>query len=148
MITATLPLTVDEVRQLAADWYRKLDVHAPLADVLPLLAEEHCEMVFPEATLSGLGDFERWYEGVIRIFFDEVHTLKDVTVDITEDGAKVQVVVYWEASAWNAPAAKSKRIKLYAYQTWFVQRSHLTGKPVIAKYTVDKLEYCADSALL
>jgi hypothetical protein len=148
MQTATLPLSANEVHQLASDWYRKLDVHAPLVEVLPLLASDQCEMVFPEATLRGLADFEQWYERVIRIFFDEVHTLKDVSSEIHEDGADVHVVVYWEASVWNAPNATSKRIKLHAYQTWFVKRDAISGAPVIAKYTVDRLEYSPDSAKL
>ena len=57
---------------------------------------------------------------MIRIFFDEVHTLKEVASKLTDDGADVKVVVHWEASVWNPPAAKSQRIKLDAYQTWYV----------------------------
>jgi hypothetical protein len=148
MQTAILPLTADEVHQLASDWYRKLDVHAPMSEVVPLLAADRCQMVFPEATLNGIAEFEVWYQRVIRIFFDEVHTLKNVAVNIDEDGADVQVVVYWEASVWNAPDARSKRIKLHAYQTWYVERDVNHGAPVIAKYTVDRLEYSSDSTLL
>ena len=151
MSTATLAtesLTQAEVKALAANWYRKLDVHAPLVELLPMLSDEGLEMRFPEATLRGIVDFENWYEGVIRIFFDEVHTLKQVTVELNGDEAQVQVVVHWEASTWKPPAAKSNRIKLDAYQTWTVRRSPETGKPVIAVYTVDRLDYAADSARL
>jgi hypothetical protein len=137
-----------EVQALAAAWYRKLDVHAPLVEVLPLLADEGLEMVFPEATLHGVAAFEGWYGGVIRIFFDEVHTLKKVESWPDEDGVTVKVVVHWEASRWNPPAAKSDRIKLDAYQTWRVVRSPITGKAVITRYTVDELVYDADSARL
>jgi hypothetical protein len=147
--TATLsaPLTATEVKDLAAKWYRKLDVHAPLVELLPLV-DENAEMKFPEATLRGLADFESWYERVIRIFFDEVHTLKSVQVEPTEDGARVQVVVHWEASVWNPPAANSQRIKLDAYQTWIVRRSETTDQPVIAQYIVDELVYDTSSARL
>lgn len=151
-LAATAPLTEKEIQQLAADWYRKLDVHAPLVEVLPMLADGGLEMRFPEATLRGLADFEGWYEGVIRIFFDEVHTLKEVKVRL--DGASageradVQVVVHWEASVWKAPAAKSQRITLDAYQTWVVVRSPETGRAVIETYTVDRLEYLPGSAKL
>ncbi|HTN02565.1 MAG TPA: hypothetical protein VL132_11825 [Planctomycetaceae bacterium] len=148
MLTTTNTLTVAEVKQLAADWYQKLDVHAPLIELLPLLAEDDLEMVFPEATLHGQAEFEGWYEGVIRIFFDEVHSLKTVDVTLTDDGADVGVVVHWEASVWKAPARNSQRIKLDAYQTWQVKRSPISGKPVIVRYTVDRLEYAADSAKL
>lgn len=147
MLTATASLTKQEVEKLAADWYHKLDVHAPLVELLPMVAED-AEMKFPEATLRGLADFESWYERVIRIFFDEVHTLKQVNVDLKDEVANVKVVVHWEASVWNGPAAKSQRIKLDAYQTWVVKRSPFSGAPVIASYTVDRLDYAADSAKL
>lgn len=143
--TATRPLTAAEIQTLAADWYKKLDVHAPLVELLPLVAADGLEMAFPEATLRSQAEFEAWYERVIRIFFDEVHTLKQVKSTITDDGADVQVVVRWEASVWNPPAAQSQRIKLDAYQTWRVTRDAATDRPVIARYVVDELKYDADS---
>lgn len=146
--TQTAPLTSAEISALAAAWYRKLDVHAPLVELLPMVSADGLEMKFPEATLRTLAEFEGWYERVIRIFFDEVHTVKEVRSEIDGDGANVKVVVHWEASVWNPPAAASQRIKLDAYQTWYVARSPETGKPVIVSYTVDELRYDADSAKL
>jgi hypothetical protein len=146
--TAVAPLTKAEIDKLATEWYRKLDVHAPLAEVTPMLATKGLEMKFPEATLRTLDDFQGWYERVIRIFFDEVHKVKEVDATITEEGAEVNVVVHWEASVWTAPAANSQRIKLDAYQTWFVSRCPDTERPVIVRYTVDKLDYAKDSARL
>jgi hypothetical protein len=146
--TATLaPPTATEVKELAVNWYRKLDIHAPLFELLPMVATD-AEMKFPEATLRGLADFEGWYERVIRVFFDEDHQVREVSVTPRGDEADVKVVVHWEASVWNAPAPSSNRIKLDAYQTWTVRRLPETGKLVIAKYTVDKLAYEADSAKL
>jgi hypothetical protein len=145
---AVRPLTTKDVEALASTWYKKLDVHAPLVELLPLVASDGLEMVFPEATLRSPAEFEGWYERVIRLFFDEVHTLKQVRTKITSEGADVQVVVHWEASVWNPPAAASQRIKLDAYQTWTVVRDPETDRPVIARYTVDELKYDADSAKL
>lgn len=145
---STRPLTTAEIQTLAATWYKKLDVHAPLVELLPLVASDGLEMVFPEATLRSQAEFEGWYERVIRLFFDEVHTVKQVKSTITGDGAEVKVVVHWEASVWNPPAAKSQRIKLDAYQTWSVVRDCETDQPVITRYTVDELKYDADSAKL
>ncbi len=145
---AVRPLTTKEVETLASTWYKKLDVHAPLVELLPLVASDGLEMVFPEATLRTQAEFEGWYERVIRIFFDEVHTLKQVNTKLTANGADVKVVVHWEASVWNPPAAASQRIKLDAYQTWTVVRDAETDRPVIARYTVDELKYDAGSAKL
>lgn len=144
----TTPLTELEVQELAADWYKKLDVHVPMVDILPLLDNESLQMKFPESTLTSLAEFEGWYQKVIRLFFDEVHTLKEVTVKLNDEQADVHVVVEWQASVWNAPAAKSARIILDADQTWIVKRSKQTGKAVIATYVVNALNYHDNSAKL
>ncbi|MBP5977057.1 MAG: hypothetical protein KME46_22855 [Brasilonema angustatum HA4187-MV1] len=147
-VTNLKSLTESEVQQLAKDWYLKLDVHAPLEDYVPFLAEEGLEMRFPEVTVRGFDGFKGWYERVIGIFFDEVHTLKQVKVTPSGDKVDVKVVVKWEASVWKAPAAKSERIISDAYQTWIVKRSPNTGKPVIETYIVDSLDYYEGSAQL
>ncbi|RAJ93178.1 hypothetical protein LX87_04690 [Larkinella arboricola] len=139
-------LTQEAITALADVWYKKLDVHAPMVELLPLLADEELEMVFPEATITGWAGFEGWFQRVIRIFFDEVHTLKEVTPTIQGDQAEVKVIVQWEASVWNAPEATSKRIVADAYQTWQVK---LQGdQPVITRYVVDDLKYHEGSATL
>jgi hypothetical protein len=84
-----------EIRALVYDWYRKLDVHAPVEEILPALAED-ATMVFPESTLSGLDAFKAWYQGgsagsalpgVINLFFDERHELKRVDIAVNGSGA-------------------------------------------------------------
>ena len=145
---AIAPLTNAEIKKLATEWYRKLDVHAPVAEVTPLLAAKGLEMKFPEATLRTYAEFEGWYDRVTRLFFDEVHIVEEVTSKTNGDSADVKVVVHWEASIWNPPAAKSQRIKLDAFQTWRVARSPETDQPVITSYAVDKFEYAPDSARL
>jgi hypothetical protein len=142
------PLTQAEVQRFAKDWYLKLDVHAPMVGLLPMLVEEGLEMKFPEATLRSLAEFESWYQRVIRIFFDEVHEVKKCDVTVSDNQAKADIIVKWEANVWNPPEDKSKRIKLDAYQTWIVRRSAQTGQPVIVSYSVDDLKYYEGSARL
>lgn len=139
-------LTQEAIKDFAVEWYKLLDVHAPQVDFLPLLADKELEMVFPEATIYGHAGFEGWFQRVIRIFFDEVHTVKEVLAEINGNIANVKVVVQWEASVWNAPEAYSKRIKLDAFQTWEMKLSN--GKIVITKYIVDELKYHEGSATL
>ncbi len=143
----TPPLTADAVKALAQQWYRLLDVHAPMVDILPLLSDAP-EMVFPEVTLKTLAGFEGWFQRVIRIFFDEVHTLKVCDVTLKGDEALVKVVVEWQASVWTPPEAVSKRIKCDADQDWTVRLSPRTGKPVITRYVVNGLSYHPGSAKL
>ena len=141
-------MTEAEVQELAKEWYLKLDVHAPLEEFVPMLAEEGLRMVFPEATVEGFEGFKGWYERVIGIFFDEVHTLKEVNVTQKGEQADVKVVVKWEASVWKPPAPKSERIILDAYQSWVVKRSPKSGNPVVITYVVDSLNYYEGSAKL
>jgi hypothetical protein len=134
------PITEAELRELATVWYQKLDVHAPLEEYIPLLTGSELKMVFPEGTMEGFEGFKKWYERVINIFFDEVHTLKEIQVtSTTPKHAAIKVVVKWEVS---------ERIVLNAYQTWEVIRSNESGKPVICTYVVDSLEYEPGSAKL
>jgi hypothetical protein len=140
-------LTEQSIKSFAESWYKLLDVHAPQVELLPLLDKENLEMVFPEATVYGHVGFEGWYQRVIRIFFDEVHTVKEVQSEISGDSASVKVVVQWEANVWNAPEANSKRIVLDAYQTWDVKLNS-EGSIVVSKYTVDEIKYHSGSAKL
>jgi len=133
-------LTHQSVNSLVETWYKKLDVHAPMVEVLPLLTAEGLEMIFPEATVYGHAGFEGWFQRVIRIFFDEIHTVKSVESNIDEDKALVKVVVKWEASVWDGPEPYSNRIKLDAYQTWEVITND-KGEAIISKYKVDELKY-------
>lgn len=135
------PFTEEEVRRLANDWYRNLDVHAPIDAVLTLLAEDGFEIRIPEGTFRGRGGFKRVYEdGWIRHFFDETHELKQLSVTTREDQAEAKVVVNWQARTWDPPEPKSRWLDMDAYQTWVVQRSPASGRPVILSYTVDAME--------
>jgi hypothetical protein len=148
-VISLAPLTYSEIKQLATNWYSKLDVHASAEEYISLLAEEGLEMRFPEGTVYGFDGFKDWYERVARIFFDEIHTLKKTeTKPLSNGQMEVKVVVKWEASMWKAPAAKSERVILDAYQTWIVERSRNTKKPVIVTYIVDSFDYDETSVKL
>jgi hypothetical protein len=144
------PLNKAEVEKMVTDWYKALDVHEPQYITQQYVSEGELEMVFPEATLRSMAEFELWLQGVYRIFFDEVHTMQQLDVNVAPDGSKadVKLVVRWEASRWKGPAPKSERLKMDAYQTWIVKRSPATGKPVITRYVVDDLKPLPGSAPL
>src|SRR5947209_13010622 len=98
-------LTEAEVRHLADEWYHLLDVHAPIEDVFPLLADDELEMVFPEATARRHAGFRDWSDTVTRRFFDEVHTLSRVEIQPGDGPMQVKVDVNWQAHIWKPPAA-------------------------------------------
>ena len=144
------PLTDAEVRQLAEEWYRGLDEHIPMVDLLPMLVSENLTQKWPEVTVTDLAGFEEWYQKVIRLFFDEVHTLKEFNTTVSADGSKadVKLIVYWEASTWTPGNRLSSRLMMDAYQTWEVVRSAQTGKAAIKTIIVDKIEEKPGSASL
>jgi hypothetical protein len=132
-------LTQREVWAFAADWYRKLDEHVPAAEIVPMVADAGLEFYLPEGVLRGRDAFRQWYEGVITLFFDEVHTLRSVGVASLGDGAECKVVVNWQARRWRPPAPRSEWIGFDAYQTWQMVRSPAGGQPLITRYVVDEL---------
>jgi hypothetical protein len=146
-MTTIQALTDQEVDKLARDWYHALDVHVPVEDLLPMLANDGLTMVFPEATLHGIEDFKGWYRDVTHKFFDEVHTVTEVDSKPRGTDSDVKVVVNWQAKVWNPPDAKSKWLGFDAYQTWVVTRAP-SGKAVIVTYTVDELKPMEGSATL
>lgn len=139
-MSGSATLTPEEIQELAETWFRGLNEHWPMVRMLALLAREDLKMVFPEATLTSLEEFETWYGGVIRTFFDQDHIINSIRSDVRGDEAVVKLTVTWKARQWNPPAATSERILMDADQTWTVRRSAQTGKPVIVSYAVDKLE--------
>lgn len=128
-----------EVRQLVTDWFVKLDVHAPVEEMLPMLAKVTLVMQLPEVTLHRLDEFKAWYDRIVHTFFDEVHTMQSLDITTRSEQAEVQLVVRWEASRWNAPAPNSERLAFDAAQRWVIKRSLDTNNLVIDTYIVDEL---------
>jgi len=127
-------LSNDQIKNFVAAWYRALDQHVPPADCAKFVSDINLEMVFPEKTLHGVSDFLAWYAGgtysdgtqapgVINIFFDENHNVVSVDAKISGDQAVVEVIVAWQASLFEPPAPKSKRVSLDATQLWVVRAS-------------------------
>lgn len=132
------PFRRAEIEAFVADWYHKLDIHAP-ADRLVALVDERVEMQFPEGTVRGAEQFRAWYEGVIRLFFDELHTVTRVGIDWQDGRCLLDVVVNWQARRWRPPAPRSEWIGFDAYQRWEMTVSPNDGRPVVSRYIVDEL---------
>jgi hypothetical protein len=127
-------IAIEEIKPFMAAWYQALDIHAPLEDCCRFLADADFEMVVPDRTLRGLGDFRTWYvggeypdgtkmPGVVNIYFDETHVLQGIDANISGEEAVIDFVLGWQASWWEPPAAKSKRTALDATQRWKIRRS-------------------------
>lgn len=126
------PLEAGEVERFAADWFQRLNRHADLAEMLPLIVDQGLEMVFPERTLRSTADFSDWYAGVGRAYRDQDHTVNRVRVAPGAAGTDVEVSVTWRAVA----TADGSRIAANAEQSWRLVRSQATGEPAIQTYRV------------
>jgi hypothetical protein len=116
-------LTEEGIKQFVTAWYQALDVHAPVEDCYKLLADEDLSMHFPDGDIHDFDSFKKWYDRVTNLFFDETHNVQSVAATISGEQAVVDVIVGWQASWWEPPAAKSKRTSMNATQRWTVRRS-------------------------
>ena len=119
----TNAITVDEIKKFAAAWYLALDQHVPVEDAYKFLADEGLNMQFPDGDIRNFDSFKRWYDRVTNLFFDENHNVQSIEASISGERAEVRVVVGWQASWFEPPAAKSKRTAMDATQLWTVRRS-------------------------
>jgi hypothetical protein len=116
-------ITQEQIKTFVAAWYRALDNHDPIEKCYKLLADDGLNMQFPDGDIRDYASFKKWYDRVINLFFDENHYVQTVESTISGDQAVVDIIVGWQASWWEAPAAKSKRVSMDATQRWTVRRS-------------------------
>ena len=118
-----MALTLPEIQKFVAAWYLALDQHAPIQTCNDMLADNGLRVIFPDGDITDLASFKTWYDRVTNLFFDENHNVVSVEAKINGDEADLDVVVAWQASWWEPPAAKSKRTSMDATQKWKVRRS-------------------------
>src|SRR5688500_15406781 len=148
MSTGT-PLTQEEIKKFAAAWYYALDIHAPAEECYRLLADEGLNMNFPDGLIHDFATFNKWYDRVINLFFDEIHNVQSVRATLRGTEADVEVIVGWQASWFEPPAAKSKRTSMNAIQRWTVRRSQKNVHGVeIVSYIVERFDYAPGFAQL
>ena len=116
-------ITLDEITRFVAAWYLALDQHVPTEEIYTLLADDGLQVQFPDGDIRDFASFKTWYEHVTSRYFDENHYVQSVEATILGDQAEVEIVVGWQASWFEPPAAKSKRLSQDATQKWTVQRS-------------------------
>ena len=121
--TLTETITEKQITEFAAGWFLALDQHVPVDEAYSFLAERDLHMLFPDGDITDFESFKRWYDRVTNLFFDENHNLVSVDATVHGDTADARVVVAWQASWFEAPAAKSKRTSMDATQDWTVRRS-------------------------
>jgi len=146
-------LNEEEIVAFVKYWYEALDVHAPIEAMYPLLADadKGLRVIFPDGDITDPASFKKWYDRVTNLFFDENHYVQSVKCDIQGEEATLDIIVGWQASWWEPPAAKSKRTSMNATQRWTVRRSNKNPRGIeIVTYnaTVKPFEYAPGFAQL
>jgi hypothetical protein len=144
-------LTIENINRFVAAWYQALDFHIPIEQVYPLLAETGLSVKFPDGDIHDQASFKVWYDRVTNLFFDENHYVQSVAADIKGDEAVLDIVVGWQASWWEPPAAKSKRVSMDATQRWTVRASgrNAFGLEIVSyNATVEPFKYAPGFARL
>ena len=140
--------THDQVRDFAVRWFQTLDRHAPSEELKGFLAADALEVIFPQDRFIGFESFRKWYEGALRTFFDECHTLKDVALQAPDgDLQSVKIVVNWRCRTWTPPEPYSKQVDMDAYQSWDL-RPGPDGQPQVVRYVVHEVRYGPGSVTL
>jgi hypothetical protein len=149
--SSAMDFSEDRIREFAAGWYRALDFHLPFADVFSFLTDSDLRMDFPDGKIVDRESFRTWYDRVTNIFFDENHYLNSLEAKPDGDRVTVNIVVGWQASLWQPPEAKSRRVCLDAVQRWSVGRStkNRHGLEIVSyEATVEPFRYAPGFARL
>lgn len=144
-------ITKEQIDEFVAAWYQALDFHVPFEEAYTFLAEEGLNVQFPDGDIKDKASFKKWYDRVTNLFFDENHYVQTVEAQIDGDEAVLDIVVGWQASWWEPPAAKSKRTSMDATQRWTVRRSdrnHYGLEIVTYNATVAPFKYAPGFARL
>lgn len=145
------PLTEAEIKAFVAAWYQALDFHVPFEQAWAMLADSGLHVQFPDGDIRDKASFKTWYDRVTNLFFDENHYVQSVQAKISGTEAVLDVVVGWQASWWEPPAAKSKRVSMDATQRWTVRRStkNAYGLEIVTyNATVEPFKYAPGFARL
>jgi hypothetical protein len=124
-------LAQEELIQFGKIWYERLNRHADVEELLPMVSDTLLEMVFPDSTIQNHNDFRTWYEAVGRTYYDQDHTVEKFDITIS-DAARIDVIVVWKSTKYSDNTTAAFRIP----QTWILTKSLTTSKPVITKYIV------------
>jgi hypothetical protein len=144
-------ITDQQIKSFVAAWYRALDFHVPLDEIYTLLADKGLNMQFPDGNMKDYASFKLWYDRVTNLFFDENHYVQTVDAKVDGEQAVLDIVVGWQASWWEAPSAKSKRVSMDATQRWTVRRSNKNafGLEIVSyNATVEPFKYAPGFARL
>ncbi|MFD4511338.1 hypothetical protein [Streptomyces sp. NPDC058457] len=121
-----------EIEEFVQRWFGLLNVHAPVAELLPLVADGGLEMAFPERTLHSHADFLDWYAAVGEAYSEQDHTVEKLVHQETGARIGIDLTVVWTAKSTADGSVSAFRIN----QQWQLERPAPGAAPVIVDYQV------------
>jgi hypothetical protein len=132
-------LTKIEIYKFILEWFDALDNHKPINMLTEKLDENGFEIKFPDTTIQNLEELQNWYKSVKKDFYDEIHIIKNIDIEITEKQAEVILTLNWEARSRDIQEAYSKNMNCDIIQSW-IMTENKENKPVIKQYTLNYIK--------
>lgn len=116
-------VTKEMVLDFLANWYRMMDSHAPLEEVLQSVAPDQFRMqIIDGPMIEGEAGFTEWYMEKISTSFDSLHMVHSIDVTVHGDTADAVILADWSGRNWVVPGVKSEaaafRDKLLTKLCW------------------------------
>jgi len=128
------PITESEVKQFISEWFRQLDKHPSINDMLPFVAEELTVETLEKKDQPQ--PFKDWYDGVAKFRGHITRRDHKVTeIKTSPDRATAEVIVLWERSGSKSPSPNWQHPGLHT-QTLTLERLPQDSGLRIVEYNV------------
>ena len=107
----------NDVKAFVYSWFAGFDHQADIAVFKRHLNPTKVDMLFPDFPIKSIGDFERWYKGVIETIQWNAHKISNLEVSGDEmRGYTVSLNINWKAKTY-----KGETYDLNIHQEWLVK---------------------------
>lgn len=129
-----------EIFEFILEWFSLINNHEPVRKLTDKLNADDFELKFPEKTITNTEEFCDWYNTVTNKYFDQVHNVKNIDIEISEEKADIILMLNWEARSWEPTNPYSCYTNCEIIQSWILVKDPSKNKPAIKKYIVNYLK--------
>ena len=130
-------LTKLEIYKFILEWFDLITNQKIVDELIERLDENGFELKFPETTITDVEEFKNWYKTVKNQYFNQVHNVKNIDIEISKNQADIILTLNWEAHSRDVENPYSKKINCDVIQSWVIAKNKKTNKPIIKKYIVN-----------
>lgn len=129
-----------EIIKFVLEWFNLINNHEPIEKLIDKLDANGFELKFPEKTITNIDEFQNWYNTVTNKYFDQVHNVKNIDIEISEEKTDIILTLNWEARSWEPQSPYSNYLNCDVVQSWVLVKDYKKNKPAIKKYIVNYLK--------